>query len=116
MAFMTLDGNTIDIQIAGAAEQDPERGGELSRAFAGNLRSSTGSWRKRRWRYLHGIISQAAFDSLVSTYDDGDVHVLSGDCVGGASVNCIVQINGGDFRDDGAGGHVRDANIDLFEV
>lgn len=115
MAFFTIDTNPIDVQHAGATEEEPDRGGDLERAFAGNLRSSQ-NYRKRKLRFTLGIMSQATYESLVSTYDDGDAHVCSGDALGGASVSMIIQINGGDYKQDGALGHVRDAELVALEV
>lgn len=114
MAFLTIAGNTVVIQTAGATEEAPERGGEVARAFAGNLRSSL-RYRKRAWRFTTNPLTQVAYDSLVAASDTGAPVTCSGDALSGASVSCIVQVSGGGYIQNDLG-HLRAALIQLAEV
>lgn len=97
MAFLNIGAvSAIPCVTPEAQAQEPERGGEDVRAFAGNLRSTV-RWTKRSWQVTTVALSAAATAAIRAAIAARPVNV-SGDLTGGATVSCIVTETGGPFR------------------
>lgn len=113
MAFLTIDAVAIDILTESASEQEPERIGDTQRAFSGNLRTTVRA-RKRVFEFTAGPKTEAAYATLMAL-DDGLPHACSGDAMNGATLSCLVQVNGGEYIADGLS-HQRLPQLRLVQV
>lgn len=99
MAFLTIDATPVLVQ-ADDAGYAPVKVGSIRRAFDGTLRSSLRDqhYETRGWRTLPLTPAESA---AFFAYDDGGLHVISGDAFGGASFNALVTIDDVKMIQDG---------------
>lgn len=115
MAWLTIAGITVDAFEDGMSQRPMERGGELVRAHAGNLRNSI-RWEKRGWDFSTGFMSEAEVTTLRAAVALGAFVTVSGDFVGGASILCEVQINEAPYIANGIASFWRILDIGVTEV
>lgn len=99
MPFLTIGATTVEVLTEGASENEPERGGELARAFSGNLRSTL-RYRKRKFQFSTGLITEASYLALVAAVDTGTAHSCSGDALNNVAGNFVVQLSDGIYVRD----------------
>ena len=91
MAFLVVGGLTIPVSTDGAQTKSPERGGSESRAWGGNLRSTT-RWTKRGWQFTSTLLLEADAAAIEALVAPGDYLDCTGDALGGATVSCLVTV------------------------
>lgn len=114
MAFLTVAGITVEVDSAGADEQEAEIGGEDVYSEAGNLRVME-SWTKRKWNFATGWLSQANYNTLKAAVAGGAIVACTGDALDGATVYCRVRFGGGPFIDIAGISFQRQARLTLLE-
>jgi hypothetical protein len=116
MAFVVIAGITVPIALDGITEQEPDEGGEDTRAFAGNLRS-TSRWTRRRWKLTTKPWPVASGEALIAAVANAAHVTCSGDGLGDGVTNFTCRVK---MRETGyvkvKGGHRRTYNIELIQV
>jgi hypothetical protein len=90
MSFLTIAGTDILVADGSFKENALEQNGSMSRAYAGNLRSTV-RWEKRSWQLNTLPMLSAAAATLKSAVALGVVVACSGTAIG-STMNCIVTI------------------------
>jgi hypothetical protein len=90
MAFLTVAGITLEVQLAGAARLENIYVGSKSRAFAGNLRSSIRA-EKRAWQFTTPPMATADVATLRTAIANGAFVTVGGTLIG-ADTLCTVVI------------------------
>lgn len=91
MAFCTLAGIDVPCRIDSTQDDAAMKiGGEVV-TFQGALRSTIYA-RKRRWTLATAKIPRTTIQSLITACDSGQTVVLTGDIVGGASINVKASV------------------------
>ena len=114
MPFLVIAGITVEVMSDGAAEDEPEIGGEDVYAMAGNIRTIE-SWSKRKWNFTTGYMTQAQYNTLRAAVAGGAHVNCSGDALGG-TVLCRVRIRGAAYHDLGGLDFARSTTLNLYEV
>jgi hypothetical protein len=96
LAFLVVAGITVPIALTGATKKAPEKAGAESRAFGGNLRSTT-RWTKRNWQFTTKGLLDADAAAIEAAVNPGDFVTCTGDALGGASVSCLVTCGDGPY-------------------
>jgi hypothetical protein len=87
LSFVVVAGIPIPVAVGGAQKKAPEKSGSDSRAFAGDLRSTT-RWTKRGWQFTSKLLLEADAAAVETAIAAGFM-ICSGDALGG-SVTCLV--------------------------
>ena len=114
MSVLVIAGITVPLARSGITKKAPERVGNSSRAFAGNLRST---WRveKRVW----GVTTQWLTDSDAAAIEAAVALGAQVTCSGTllpASLTCEVEVSDGQYLPLHGGSYRRTLNLTLREV
>jgi len=88
--YLVIASLVVPIAEGQFKENEREKAGSQTRAFAGNLRS-TERWNKRSWSATTALMLSADIATLKTAVQLGAQVTVSGDAMGG-SVTCVVTI------------------------
>lgn len=115
MAFLLIDGIEVEVLAdGGAAEREPIRIGESTRAFAGNLRSSV---RAEKRSFVFPVLPQPPADlaSLRAAIALGRHVSIAGDAIV-TPIMGEVRMTEAPYVDDGDDGFLVACTLDIVEV
>ena len=113
MAFLIIAGLTIPVAPDGATKKAIESGGSDSRAYAGNLRSTT-RWERNQWQFTTKHLSESDASAIETALAGGPFVSCSGDALG-TTVTCRVTVGDGPYRQT-SGGFRRSLVLTLRQV
>lgn len=115
MAFASIAGITVEVDVGSFEEMEPEIGGEDVYAQAGNLRSVV-SWTRRKWALTTGWMTQADFNTLKAAIAGGALVPVTGDAFDNANITCRVKLGAAPFIDIAGTSFNRQAHLTILEV
>ena len=115
MAFLTIAGTTVEVSTKSTGERAPIYIGDKARAFDGTLRNTYRAT-KRQWTFQTPRIPAATATAIRTSIANGTIVAVSGDAMGGVSVNCVVTISGSPYQRLVVGTPYRVLVLDLEEV
>ena len=89
MAFLTVAGIALEVQLAGAGRPENLYIGSKSRAFAGNLRSSIRA-EKRAWSFTTPPMTTADVTTLRAAIANGAFVPVGGTLIGADTTGTVV--------------------------
>jgi hypothetical protein len=95
MAFLTVAGIPLEVQVTGGKRAENFYVGAASRAFAGNMRSSVRA-EKGAWTFITPPMTPAAVTALRAAIVNGAFVAVGGVLVG-ADKTCTVAITDEEF-------------------
>lgn len=93
MAHLTIGALDVSVQESGAQRnENVDIGKRITRAFAGNARSSVRAF-KKSWEFTTGPMSRAEVIALRALIDGGGFVNCTGEFLSGLIVSCSITIN-----------------------
>ncbi len=84
-------GGTV-VPLAQCEEGNPQRGGQVTRAYAGNARITLGRWVKRNWNGVTPLMPKASAQAIRTTIAANPVQSCTGDMFDGLTALSVVVL------------------------